>query len=309
MALSQQIKKMLAAFQTETPAVQNALARLFLSGSTGDSGQLLLLSGTHGINHNPALTGSVNPRMYDPAAQLDLAVKTRSSAYMAPLGQMTETAPAMVGSLPGILWLSGGAALASDKLGPIRPMSASVRDAVRLGCVGVGLTILPGSDRAEEMFEDMRVTIAEAREAGLFTLVTIAPKGGFLSRTGETALDVLASAVHAACAAGAHIVAAPVPEDHIEQPALKRVYRDGIDSGSLTQRITHLSQAALGGKRPLLLCPPPAVSERASLFTLAESVRMGGAQGIIFSADLMARPQDEAIGLAAQTSRILTGRE
>ena len=44
-------------------------------------------------------------------------------------------------------------------------MTASVQDALRLGCVGVGFTIYPGSDACYDQMEELRDITREAKRS------------------------------------------------------------------------------------------------------------------------------------------------
>ena len=50
-------------------------------------------------------------------------------------------------------------------------LTGSVKDAVRLGCSAIGYTIYPGSNARNQQYQDLRDLIAEAKEAGLPTVL------------------------------------------------------------------------------------------------------------------------------------------
>ena len=130
-------------------------------------------------------------------------------------------------------------------------MTASVRDALRLGCAAIGFTIYPASDRQYEMIEEIRELAAEAKAHGLAVVVWSYPRGGALSKEGETALDVVAYAAHMAALAGAHVIKVKPPTAHLEQEPAAKAYRTaGVDAGTLEKRIAHIMQAAFAGRRP-----------------------------------------------------------
>ena len=61
-------------------------------------------------------------------------------------------------------------------------VTATVRDALHLGCVGVGFTIYPGSDACYDMMEELRDIIAEAKSYGLAAVVWSYPRGGKVTK-------------------------------------------------------------------------------------------------------------------------------
>ena len=87
----------------------------------------------------------------------------------------------------------------SDSLADVEPCSAvtaSVDDALRLGCSAIGYTIYPGSAQRNVMFEDLRELTFEAKAKGLAVVVWAYPRGSGISKEGETAVDLLKSLHH-----------------------------------------------------------------------------------------------------------------
>src|SRR6185503_1846955 len=133
---------------------------------------------------------------------------------------------------------------------PCSAVTSSVQDALRLGCTAVGYTIYPGSGMRNQMYEDLREIIAEAKSVGLPSVVWSYPRGAGLSKDGETAVDVAAYAAHIACQLGAHIVKIKPPPAHIEQAeAKKAIEKAGIPIATLADRVRYCVQACFGGRR------------------------------------------------------------
>src|SRR3546814_8890777 len=61
-------------------------------------------------------------------------------------------------------------------------------------CSAVGFTIYPGAEYQFEMIEEIREITLEARSVGLAVVIWSYPRGGNLSKDGETAIDVCAYA-------------------------------------------------------------------------------------------------------------------
>ena len=100
-----------------------------------------------------------------------------------------------------------------DEKDPLPAVTASVSDALRLGCVAIGFTIYPGSAHAQTMYEQLREAAEEAKACGLAVVVWSYPRGSSLSKEGETALDVAAYAAHIAAELGAHVIKVKLPTD------------------------------------------------------------------------------------------------
>src|SRR3546814_19652309 len=85
------------------------------------------------------------------------------------------------------------------------------------------------------------------------------PRGGELSKEGETAIDVTAYAAHLAAMLGAHIIKVKPPSDHIEQEDARKVYQaQGEDVSRMNARIHHVVQSACDGRPPVLFSAGPA---------------------------------------------------
>src|SRR5690606_7529778 len=141
-------------------------------------------------------------------------------------------------------------ALSDKSLAPDQAITASVKDAVELGCVGVGMTIYPGSPKAHEQMEEAAKIVRKARARGLISVIWCYPRGGSLSKQGETAIDVCAYAAHMAALLGAHIIKVKLPTSHVEQLEAKEIYeKHKIQVASLEDRVRHVVQSCFNGKR------------------------------------------------------------
>ena len=110
----------------------------------------------------------------------------------------------MCGQIPLILKLNNSDSLLSgDDYN--QAVTGSVQDALRLGCCAVGYTIYPGSAYSQEMYEHLREIALEAKSVGLAVVVWSYPRGGRLTKAGETAIDVVCYAAQIAAQLGAHV--------------------------------------------------------------------------------------------------------
>src|SRR5262249_62223898 len=90
---------------------------------------------------------------------------------------------------------------------------------LRLGCSAIGYAIYPGSDLAYDMMQDIAELAAEAKSVGLAVVIWSYPRGGALSKPGETAIDICAYAAHMAALLGAHIIQGKPPTAHPDPDA------------------------------------------------------------------------------------------
>jgi class I fructose-bisphosphate aldolase len=256
-----------------------------------------------GYEHGPARSFGPNPAAYDPHYLFDLALDAGLSAYAAPLGPLEQGSETFAGQLPLILKLNSANSLAGSARQD-QAVTATVKDALRLGCVGVGFTIYPGSEACYDQMEELRDIIREARAAGLVAVVWSYPRGGKISKDGETALDIVAYAAHMAALMGAHIIKVKPPKTGIDLEAAKSAYQKAeVPMETLAQRIAHVVQVAFNGKRLVVFSGGEAKGTEGVLEEIRQ-VRDGGGHGSIIGRNSFQRPRDQALELLDQAVKI-----
>jgi class I fructose-bisphosphate aldolase len=298
-------EQLLSNYPSDPPGVIANLRRLLNTGGLAGTGKLVILPVDQGFEHGPARSFAPNPEGYNPAYFPGLALEAGCNAYAAPLGFIDSIAREYAGRLPLILKLNN-----SDSLGgpeePYSAVTADVHDALRLGCAAIGFTIYPGSEHRNEMYGEIRELIAEAREAGLPSVIWSYPRGRKLSKDGETALDVVAYAAHIACQLGAHIVKVKPPTAHIEQSEAKKYY-EKIPKDTLADRIRHVVQACFDGKRIVIFSGGPAKGTDAVLEELRQ-IHKGGGFGTIMGRNSFQRSRSEGAALLKSAIQIFAGK-
>jgi class I fructose-bisphosphate aldolase len=180
---------------------------------------------------------------------------------------------------------------------PCSAVTGSVKDAVRLGCVGIGYTIYPGSSQRNRMYEDLRQLSLEAKDHGLPTILWAYPRGAGLSKEGEQAVDVTAYAAQISAQLGAHVIKIKPPKDHIEQAEAKKVFEKyNIPTKTLADRVRHCVQSAFAGKRIVIFSGGEAKDTPAVLEEV-KGLAEGGAFGSIMGRNAFQRPKAEAVKL------------
>jgi len=299
------VENLLAHYTSESPGVVANLRRLLNTGTLAGTGKVVILPVDQGFEHGPARSFAPNPAGYDPSYHPSLATEAGCNAYAAPLGFIESIAREYAGTLPLILKLNN-----SDSLGgPGQPHSAltgSVQDALRLGCSAIGFTIYPGSEYRNEMYGEVRDLIEEAREVGIPSVVWSYPRGGKLSKDGETALDVCAYAAHIACQLGAHIVKVKPPSAHIEQSEAKKPY-EKVPKETLAERVRHVVQAAFNGKRIVIFSGGPA-KDSAAVLEEVRQIHAGGGFGTIMGRNSFQRSRADGVALLKSAIDIFAGK-
>ena len=192
---------------------------------------------------------------------------------------------------------------------PDQAVTGSVDDALRLGCCAVGYTIYPGSAYSQEMYENVAEIALEAKSVGLAVVVWSYPRGGSLSKAGETAIDVICYGAQIAAQLGAHIIKVKVPTDHIEQAEAKKVYdAEKIPISTPTDRIRHVVQSTFDGRR-ILIFSGGAKGEDSKIFDEARAIRDGGGFGSIIGRNSFQRSKPKALEFLNTVMKIYAGEE
>ncbi|MCB1492956.1 MAG: class I fructose-bisphosphate aldolase, partial [Rhodobiaceae bacterium] len=238
MRATRTVQKILANYEGENPGVKAKLCQILMHGKLGGTGKMVILPVDQGFEHGPARSFAPNPPAYDPHYHYQLAIDAGLNAYAAPLGPLEAGADTYAGQIPTILKVNSANSLMSSTAGKDQAITASVQDALRLGCAAIGFTIYPGSDKALDMMEEIREMRREAASVGLATVIWSYPRGEAISTPGETAIDITAYATHMAALLGAHIIKVKLGSDHLELAAAKKVYEDQkIDISTQAARV------------------------------------------------------------------------
>src|SRR5262245_20489683 len=290
------VRQILSWYSSDNQGVINNLARLLNHGALGGTGKMVILPVDQGFEHGPARSFAPNPGGYDPDYHFQLAVDAGCNAYAAPLGALEASAAKFAGQVPTILKLNNSDTLAKMPE-PISALTGSVDDALRLGCVGIGYTIYPGSGARNRMYEDLRELTIEAKRKGLAVIVWSYPRGSGISKDGELAIDVVAYGAQIAAQLGAHIIKVKPPKDLVEQPEAKKVFEKyNIPTKTLSDRIRHVVASCFAGKRVVIFSGGEAKGND-EILQEVKGIAEGGGFGSIMGRNAFQRPRNEAIKL------------
>ena len=301
--MTDRVREILSWYAGENPGVLTNLARLLNHGKLAGTGRFVILPVDQGFEHGPARSFSPNPAAYDPRYLFQLAIEACCNAYAAPLGMLQAGAAEYAGQVPLILKLNNHDVLLNEK-DPIGAQTATVQDALQLGCVGIGYTIYPGSSERRLMYEQLRELVREARSVGLVVVVWSYARGSGLSKEGETALDVIAYAAHIAAELGAHLIKVKPPTEHIELAESKKVYETtNIPRATLAERVRHVVQSTFNGRRIVIFSGGERADD-AKLLEEVRGIREGGGFGSIVGRNSFQREKGAAIKLLNQIMEI-----
>jgi class I fructose-bisphosphate aldolase len=300
------VREILSWYGSDNPGTLTNLARLLNHGRLAGTGKMVILPVDQGFEHGPARSFAPNPPAYDPRYHCELAVEAGCNAYAAPLGFLEAGAREFAGQVPLILKLNSHDVLLEEK-DPQPALTGSVGDALRLGCVGIGFTIYPGSAHRIAMYEQIRAYAEEAKRHGLVVVIWSYPRGSGLSKQGETAIDVCGYAAHIAAQLGAHLIKVKLPSAHVEQEAARKVYeKEKIQIGTLADRVRHVVQCAFNGRRLVIFSGGPAEADEVVLEEV-RAIRDGGGFGSIIGRNSFQRRKADALRLLESVMKIYAG--
>ncbi|HEV8613877.1 MAG TPA: class I fructose-bisphosphate aldolase [Methylomirabilota bacterium] len=305
---TERVREILSWYGSDNPGTLTNLARVLEHGTLAGSGKLVILPVDQGVEHGPARSFGVNPAAYDPRYHFELAIEAGCNAYAAPLGFLEAGARDFAGQVPLILKMNNHDVLLEER-DPFQAITASVRDAMRLGCVAVGFTIYPGSTHRLEMYNQIREIAEEAKRHGLAVVIWSYPRGSGLSKEGETAVDVTAYAAHIAAQLGAHIIKVKLPSAHLEQAPAKKVYEtESIPIGTLAERVRHVVQATFSGRR-IVIFSGGAANKDEAVFDEVRAIRDGGGFGSIIGRNSFQRKKPDALRFLKMVMDIYAGTQ
>ena len=305
--MTERVREILDWYRSENPGVLANLYRILNHGRLAGTGRLVILPVDQGFEHGPGRSFAPNPPAYDPLYHFQLAIDAGLNAYAAPLGFLEAGAAEYAGQIPLILKLNNHDVL-QDEADPLGGQTASVEDALRLGCVGIGYTIFPGTAERRLQYEQLRELTLEAKSLGLLVVVWSYPRGSALSTEGETALDVVAYAAHIAAQLGAHLIKVKLPSAHLELADAKRVYEaQNIPRATLTERVRHVIQSTFNGRRIVIFSGGAKKEDDQAILDEARAIRDGGGFGSIIGRNSFQRPKEHALKFLDTIMKIYSG--
>lgn len=308
MKISTQVKKILSCYESDNAGTKANLARILMHGKLAGTGKMLILPVDQGFEHGPDRSFAMNPDAYDPHYHFQLAIDAGLNAYAAPLGMIEAGADTFAGAIPTILKVNSSNALHNGGTAPHQATTASVKDALRLGCSAIGFTIYPGSDAAFDMFEEIRDMAEEAKSYGLAVVIWSYPRGGDLSKIGETAMDICAYAAHIAALLGAHIIKVKPPTQALENIEAIKIYeKTKLPIATLEERIRHIMKATFNNRRIVVFSGGNAKNDQ-DLYGEIREIYKGGANGSIIGRNTFQRPREEALKMLENIIQIYQGK-
>lgn len=296
MALSDRVREILSWYASDNPGTQTNIVRMLNAGTLAGTGRLVILPVDQGFEHGPLRSFGPNDAGNDPDYHFQLGIDAGCSAYAAPLGALEAGAAKFAGQIPLLLKLNNSDTLAKVDQ-PCSAITGTVEDALRLGCVGIGYTIYPGSGQRNRMYEDLREITLEAKRKGLVVVTWSYPRGAGLSKAGETAVDVCAYAAHVAAQLGSHFIKVKPPSAHVELDESKKMLeKHPVKLDTLEDRVRFVVKSTFHGKRVVIFSGGEAKGS-AEVLDEVRQIARGGGFGSILGRNAFQRPRAEGLKL------------
>ena len=295
-AATDRVKQILSWYSSDNVGVKTNLARLMNHGALAGTGKFVILPVDQGFEHGPARSFAPNPAGVRPRLPLPARDRRRLQRLRGAARSLEASADRFAGQMPTILKLNNSDSLAKmDE--PCSAVTASVKDAVRLGCSAIGYTIYPGLGARNPMYEELRDLIArgEGRRASDHRVGLPARRGPLEGRRdGHRRHRLL----------GAHRLRAR--RAHRQGQAAEGLHRAGrgeevfekyaIPTKTLTDRVKHVVQSCFNGKRIVIFSGGEAKGTDEVLDEV-RGMAAGGGFGSIMGRNAFQRPHAEALKL------------
>jgi class I fructose-bisphosphate aldolase len=298
------IEKILSYYESENPGTKAKLFHILQTGRLAGTGKLIILPVDQGFEHGADRSFLGNQEAYDPHYHFKLAVEGGFNAYAAPLGMLEAGADTFAGRIPLILKLNSSNTLTPIQSTPDQAITASVSDALRLGCSAVGFTIYPGSSNAYNMFEEIKDIVKEAKSKGLAVVIWSYARGSDIAKEDEVALDVISYAAHIASLLGANIVKVKPPSNKVAKQEVKNLYeKHSLDYSTLDKRVAIVKRSCFNGRR-LVVFSGGEAKDDISIYNEIAQIAKGGGDGSIVGRNMFQRKFSEAILMSKKISEI-----
>ncbi|MDQ3147257.1 MAG: class I fructose-bisphosphate aldolase [Actinomycetota bacterium] len=207
------VERVVAATDRPVNVLRN-LQSLFDHGRLGGTGYVSILPVDQGIEHTAASSFAPNPKYFDPANIIELAIEGGCNAVASTFGVLGAVSRRYAHRIPFIVKMNHSE-LVSYPNRFDQVMYGSVRQADDLGAAGVGATVYFGSPEASRQLTEVHEAFAEAHRLGMFTVLWCYLRNSAF-KVGEVdyhlAADLTGQANHLGVTIGADIIKQKLPE-------------------------------------------------------------------------------------------------
>ncbi len=204
------------------PSVLRSLGAMLNHGRLCGSGYLSILPVDQGIEHTAGASFAPNPRYFDPANIVELAIEGGCNAVASTVGVLGSVSRRYAHRIPFIVKLNHNELLTYPTLHD-QTLFASVKQSFDLGAVAVGATIYYGSAESRRQITEIAEAFEYAHELGMVTVLWAYLRNSDFKKDGvdyHTAADTTGQANHLAATIEADIVKQKQAEGNGGFPAI-----------------------------------------------------------------------------------------
>jgi fructose-bisphosphate aldolase, class I len=196
-----------------SPQVLRNLHSLYGHGRLAGTGYVSILPVDQGIEHSAAASFALNPKYFDPANIVELAIEGGCNAVASTFGVLGAVSRRYVHRIPFIVKMNHNELLTyPNKFDQV--MFGSVEQAYDLGAAGVGATIYFGSEESTRQIKEVSEAFSRAHELGMFTVLWCYLRNPAFKKDGvdyHTAADLTGQANHIGVTIEADIIKQKLP--------------------------------------------------------------------------------------------------
>jgi class I fructose-bisphosphate aldolase len=199
-----------------SPQVLRSLQSVFDHGRLSGTGHVSILPVDQGIEHTGLASFAPNPKYFDPANIIELAIEGGCNAVASTFGVLGSVARRYAHKIPFIVKLNHNELLTYpgtfDQI-----MFGSVAQAHELGAAGVGATIYFGSEESDRQIQEVAAAFHEAHDLGMFTVLWCYLRNPAFNKDGvdyHASADATGQANHIGVTIEADIIKQKLPENN-----------------------------------------------------------------------------------------------
>lgn len=204
----------ICASSDRSPSVLRSMQTLFSNGRLSGTGYLSILPVDQGIEHSAGASFAPNPKYFDPANIVELAIEGGCNAVASTFGVLGSVARKYAHKIPFIVKINHNELLTvPNKFDQI--LFGTVKEAHNMGAVAIGATIYFGSEESTRQITEISNAFALAHELGMSCILWCYlrnPK--FKTPEGDmhSAADLTSQANHIGVTIQADIIKQKLPE-------------------------------------------------------------------------------------------------
>ena len=198
-----------------SPQVLRNLQSMFNHGRLGGTGYVSILPVDQGIEHSGAASFAPNPRYFDPANIVELAIEGGCNAVATTFGVLGSVSRRFAHRIPFIVKLNHNELLTFPNQFD-QVMFGTVEQALELGAAGVGATIYFGSEESTRQIVEVSEAFYRAHELGMFTVLWcyLRNPGFKIDEDYHVAADLTGQANHLGVTIEADVIKQKLPENN-----------------------------------------------------------------------------------------------